>query len=111
MAIRRSFSEVVRENFLCMGVPEQARKRYLKFQLTMNYCLRRKEMNLRFAESMITLTLPSESLKKPNDGDIEPWPRTVFETSRGFELGAFDASILATAMKKHSSKWSSISLG
>jgi hypothetical protein len=50
-------------------------------------------------------------LKKPNDGDIEPWPRTVFETSRGFELGAFDASILATAMKKHSSKWSSISLG
>jgi hypothetical protein len=33
------------------------------------------------------------------------------KTSRGFELGAFDASILATAMKKHSSKWSSISLG
>jgi hypothetical protein len=72
MAIRISFPEVVRENFLCIGVPEQARKRYSKFQLTMNYRLRRKEMDLRFAESMIILTLPSESLKKPNDDDIEP---------------------------------------
>ena len=42
---------------LCMGVPEQARKRYLKFQLTMSYRLRRMEMHLRFAESMIILTL------------------------------------------------------
>ena len=54
---------------------------------------------------------PQESLNKPNDGDIEPWLRTVYETSRGFELGTFDASILATTMKKQSSKWSSISLG
>jgi hypothetical protein len=53
-------------------VPEQARKRYLKFQLTVNYRLRRKEMDLRSAESMIILTLPSESLKRPNDDDIEP---------------------------------------
>lgn len=52
-----------------------------------------------------------ESLSGPNEGDIGSWLRTVYETSRGFELGTFDASILATAMKKQSSKWSSISLG
>jgi hypothetical protein len=33
------------------------------------------------------------------------------KTSRGFKLGAVDASILATAIKKQSSKWFSISLG
>lgn len=52
-----------------------------------------------------------ESMSGPNEGDIGSWLRTVYETSRGFELGTFDASILATTMKKQSSKWSSISLG
>jgi hypothetical protein len=54
---------------------------------------------------------PQELLDKPNDGDIESWLRAVYETSRGFELGTFDASILATTMKKQSSKWIDISLG
>jgi hypothetical protein len=54
---------------------------------------------------------PQELLDRPNDGDIELWLRTVYETSRGFELGTFDASILATTMKKQSSKWIDISLG
>jgi len=54
---------------------------------------------------------PQKTLKKPNDRDIEPWLRTIYETSRGFELGTFDASIMATTMKKQSSKWPSTSLG
>jgi hypothetical protein len=54
---------------------------------------------------------PQELLDKPNDGDIESWLQAVYENSRGFELGTFDASILATTMKKQSSKWINISLG
>lgn len=54
---------------------------------------------------------PQELLDRPNDGDIESWLWEVYETSRGFELGTFDASILATTMKKQSSKWIDISLG
>lgn len=33
-----------------------------------------------------------------------------YKENRGFELGTFNATILATAMKKQSSKWSDISL-
>jgi hypothetical protein len=54
---------------------------------------------------------PRRLLDKPDNGDIECWLRMVYETSRGFELGTFDASILATTMKKQSSKWTDISLG
>jgi hypothetical protein len=52
-----------------------------------------------------------ESLVKTSSVGIEHWLKTVYETNRGFELGTFNPSILATTMKKQSSKWSSISLG
>lgn len=54
---------------------------------------------------------PQGLLDISNGGDIESWLRAVYETSRGFELGTFDASILATTMKKQSAKWIDISLG
>ena len=60
----------------------------------------------------ITDILVSEHmLDAPKNDDIEVWLRTLYESSRGFELGTFDPSILATTMKKQSSKWPSISMG
>lgn len=44
-------------------------------------------------------------------GKITKWLRKVFESNRGLELGTFNASILATIMKKQSSKWIDISMG
>lgn len=62
-------------------------------------------------EDIVDLLHPQETLTAPNRTDIESWLREVYETNRGFELGTFDSSILATTMKKQSSKWYSISLG
>ena len=54
---------------------------------------------------------PEHILDAPKSDDIEAWLRQLYESSRGFELGTFDASILATKMKNQSSKWTGISLG
>lgn len=54
---------------------------------------------------------PSENLNSPSQDNINPWLRKVYESSRGFELGTFDSSILAATMKKQATKWASISLG
>lgn len=62
-------------------------------------------------EEILEILHPQEHLTKPHKKDIEIWLRQVYETSRGFELGTFDSSILATTMKKQSSKWISLSLG
>jgi hypothetical protein len=35
----------------------------------------------------------------------------MYESSRGFALGTFDSSILATTMKVQTTKWAAISLG
>ncbi|CAK4033018.1 interferon-induced GTP-binding mx2 [Lecanosticta acicola] len=51
------------------------------------------------------------TLSYPKAGGIKRWLRDVFESNRGFELGTFNASILATVMKKQSSKWEDISTG
>lgn len=52
-----------------------------------------------------------ESVTASNGKEIKTRLREVYETSRGFELGTFDSSILSTTMKKQSCKWVSISLG
>lgn len=62
-------------------------------------------------EHLAEILRGQESLPHPDRQGIESWLRGVYETSRGFELGTFDSSILATTMKKQSSKWASISLG
>ncbi|TKA28801.1 hypothetical protein B0A54_15991 [Friedmanniomyces endolithicus] len=54
---------------------------------------------------------PSEQLSSSSSEHIETWLRQVYDTSRGFELGTFGGHILATTMKRQSSKWTSISLG
>jgi hypothetical protein len=42
---------------------------------------------------------------------IKEWLDDVFRGNRGFELGTFNATILATAMKKQSCKWADITKG
>lgn len=54
---------------------------------------------------------PEHVIGAPKSDSIESWLRQLYESSRGFELGTFDATILATTMKKQSSKWTNISLG
>ena len=68
----------------------------------------RREDNV---EDIVDILHDQETLAVPKQNEIESWLRRVNETSRGFELGTFNSSILATTMKKQSSKWTSISLG
>lgn len=42
---------------------------------------------------------------------ITRWLAKVYKSSREFELGTFDSSILATTMKKQSVKWTGLALG
>lgn len=54
---------------------------------------------------------PCTVLAMPHREDILNWIDGVYQDNRGFELGTFNASTLATVMKKQSFKWRDISLG
>lgn len=54
---------------------------------------------------------PATDHPSPLSGEIKDWLLTVFYDNRGFELGTFNPSILATVMKKQTVKWVDISLG
>ncbi|KAE8356356.1 P-loop containing nucleoside triphosphate hydrolase protein [Aspergillus coremiiformis] len=41
----------------------------------------------------------------PSNNDINKWLSKLYRTSRGFEIGTFNGSLLATSMKKQSVKW------
>lgn len=62
-------------------------------------------------DELIDILHPRESLPHPKRKGLKKWLHKVFEGNRGFELGTFNPSLLATCMKKQSSKWSAISLG
>jgi hypothetical protein len=62
-------------------------------------------------EELVDILHPQESLCHPLHGKTKGWLLQVFKDNRGFELGTFNASILATVMKKQSSKWEDISMG
>jgi hypothetical protein len=47
----------------------------------------------------------------PEKGKILEWLKNLYHTSRGFELGTFQASILSTSMKKQSVKWDTVAMG
>ncbi|KAK4610262.1 Interferon-induced GTP-binding protein Mx1 [Fulvia fulva] len=51
------------------------------------------------------------SLLRREAGDIKPWLHEKFLQNRGFEIGTFNPSIIATTMRKQSEKWEDISLG
>jgi hypothetical protein len=52
-----------------------------------------------------------DSKFKEGVGDIMSWLTRVYQTSRGFELGTFDSSLLAMTMKTQSCNWEVISFG
>ena len=47
----------------------------------------------------------------PNDESILTWLTEVYTTSRGFEIGTFDPSLLAIILKKQSINWNGLALG
>ncbi|TVY58278.1 Interferon-induced GTP-binding protein Mx2 [Lachnellula cervina] len=53
----------------------------------------------------------NEELPVPAGDDILGWLTTVYDDSRGFEIGTFDSSLLAPAWKEQSQKWDGIALG
>lgn len=53
----------------------------------------------------------NDSVRSPKTRGIKTWLRDIFLSNRGFELGTFNGSILATAMKKQSVNWHNLSLG
>lgn len=54
---------------------------------------------------------PQKGLAFPEREGINKWIQQAFLSNRGFELGTFNASLLATCMKKQCSKWEDISMG
>ncbi|KAL4735605.1 P-loop containing nucleoside triphosphate hydrolase protein [Aspergillus similis] len=57
------------------------------------------------------VVLDPEPISPPLEDDIYSWLETEYLSSRGFELGTSNSSLLPTVMKKQSSKWRSIALG
>lgn len=51
-------------------------------------------------KELIDILHPQESLPYPLYGETKEWFLQVFKGNQGFELGTFNASILATVMKK-----------
>lgn len=62
-------------------------------------------------EELQDILHPDLVLQYLKHGTIQNLLLTVFRNNRGFELGTFNATILATVMKKQSSKWTDLSLG
>lgn len=52
-----------------------------------------------------------EILTSPENGRILEWLTKVYCASRGFELGTFDPSLLAIAMREQSKNWDCIAFG
>ena len=50
-------------------------------------------------------------LSCPYDHAVLGWLKSVYRRSRGFELGTFDSSLLATTMKTQAKKWRGITQG
>jgi hypothetical protein len=62
-------------------------------------------------EDLMDMLHPHENVLYPLHGATKDWLLQVYQNNQGFELGTFNASILATVMKRQSSKWGNISMG
>jgi hypothetical protein len=68
----------------------------------------RKEDDL---AELVEILQTQRSLPYPEREGIHRWLMQVFQSHRGFELGTFNSSLLATCMKKQCSKWKEMSMG
>lgn len=48
---------------------------------------------------------------EPSAKGIESWLETIYQSSRGLELGTFDASLLTIVWRKQSTNWDTLALG
>ncbi|KAE8147665.1 vacuolar sorting protein VPS1, dynamin [Aspergillus avenaceus] len=69
----------------------------------------RKVQNVAELED-VTAEQTQESLPSDDD-DINQWLGDLYLNSRGFEIGTFNVSLLATSMKKQSKKWTNFARG
>lgn len=50
-------------------------------------------------------------IKKEKEKEILPWLKTIYESSRGFELGTFDTALIPLIWRKYSVNWDPLALG
>src|ERR1700743_604274 len=62
-------------------------------------------------EGLEELPVGDDMISTRPPGEILKWLSSVYQTSRGLELGTFDGSLLAMAMKTQSAKWEPIAFG
>ena len=70
--------------------------------------------NVRYEEDhrqLDDITHGDYDIPLPKDTGIKAWLRKEYESSRGFELGTFDASLLPIVWKKQSVNWNALALG
>lgn len=53
----------------------------------------------------------AETIRSGTRKNAVDWLTTVYKTSRGFELGTFDSSLLSMTMKTQSANWEPVALG
>ena len=57
------------------------------------------------------ITQEKSLIPLPRTSGIKQWLEEVYKSSRGFELGTFDASLLPIIWRKQSARWESLALG
>lgn len=48
---------------------------------------------------------------RPKKNGIKPWLEEIYKSSRGFELGTFDVSLLTVVWRKQSANWDALAMG
>ncbi|KAF3481522.1 dynamin family protein [Arthroderma uncinatum] len=74
---------------------------------------RKKKVNIRTTtdkDDLEDIIQPQEYLLSPSLG-ITYWLKTLYQDSRGFELGTFASTLLPAIMKEQSKKWDLVALG
>lgn len=72
------------------------------------------EVPLRAIEAPLILeelSLNQQILEEYNNPKILTWIKELYESSRGFEIGTFDSSLVAITMQKQAANWEPIALG
>ena len=71
----------------------------------------RQVRRLRSDPSLDDILPENCEIPTPKRSGMIPWLEEVYQDSRGFELGSFDASLLPVIWKKQSANWNNLALG
>ncbi|KAF2201796.1 hypothetical protein GQ43DRAFT_370585 [Delitschia confertaspora ATCC 74209] len=64
-----------------------------------------------YPDELEELVSTKETIPREAENNIFGWLKTLYQESRGLELGTFDSSLLAMTMKTQSAHWDSIAKG